>query len=277
MQSLLIFCTIASIPSPFIFYRMSKNTVQVDSSSSKKEPAMAINALALKLQKAFDQLALKGAVPEDAIEVGRIMGAWGVKGGVKLHPFSEQADALLAAKRWIVLPAERGAKSFESALDIEVDRVRAHSDSYVAQLTNIDDRDIAQALKGARICILRTDFPELDGKDEFYWVDLIGLTVINRQGVVLGQVKELISNGPQSVLVLQRATDSSSASESEPKTLGDDSSSSAQGAKAKSKSKSKAKKVASESHEILIPFVGAFIDEVKLSERCILVDWQPDY
>ena len=78
------------------------------------------------------------------------------------------------------------------------------------------------------------------GTDEFYWVDLIGLEVVNREGVALGQVRELLSTGPQTVLVMGYEQDG-------------------------------------KPQERMIPFVAAFVDDVDLAARRITVDWQPDY
>ncbi len=58
-----------------------------------------------------------------------------------------------------------------------------------------------RATQGAHIFIARSSFPT-PAEGEFYWVDLIGLAVVNREGVALGQVKDLLSNGPQDVLVV---------------------------------------------------------------------------
>ncbi|SHF53842.1 16S rRNA processing protein RimM [Lampropedia hyalina DSM 16112] len=191
----------------------------------------------------WDDLRLPTEWPDDAVEVGRVLGAWGVKGWVKLLPFSADPETLLSARRWFLRPAERGARVFDGDLQVQIAHVRVHTDTLVAQIDAIADRDLAEALKGARIFVLREDFPALDNEDEFYWVDLLGLQVINREGVRLGVVKELISNGPQSVLVVQ---DGATAS----------------GEKATQR---------------LIPFVDAYIDKVDRAAQSIHVDWQPDY
>ena len=85
----------------------------------------------------------------------------------------------------------------------------------------------------------RSSFPTA-GLDEYYWVDLIGLDVRNRQGEPMGQVRELLSTGAQTVLVLEYS-------------------------------------VEGETQERMIPFVAVFIDSVDLPGRCIHVDWQSDY
>ncbi len=69
----------------------------------------------------------------------------------------------------------------------------------VASVRDVNDRSAADALRGARIFVSRGSFPST-GDDEFYWVDLIGLQVRNRDGVLLGAVSGLIDTGVHSVL-----------------------------------------------------------------------------
>jgi 16S rRNA processing protein RimM len=85
----------------------------------------------------------------------------------------------------------------------------------------------------------RSSFPTA-GTDEYYWVDLIGLEVVNREGVALGTVRELLSTGPQTVLVLEYFEQG--------KVL-----------------------------ERMIPFVSVYVDGVDLAAKRITVDWQADY
>ena len=178
-------------------------------------------------------------LPADAIEVGRIQDAWGVKGWFRVLPHSADPQALFSCKRWFILPSERGEKTFTGVLKLAIREAKTHSDSVVATAQAIDDRSAAETLKGARIFISRSSFPTVD-KDEFYWVDLIGLNVVTREGIQLGEVKELLSTGAQTVLVMEY--------ELEGKT-----------------------------QERMIPFVANFVDDVDLSARKITVDWQPDY
>lgn len=178
-------------------------------------------------------------LPSDAVEVGRIADAWGVKGWFKVFSHNSDPAALLTARRWYLQPSERGARTFSGTLLLEIRQARPHSDTLVAWAQGIDDRNAAEALRGARIFVPRADFPQAQD-DEYYWVDLIGLDVINREGVLLGQVRDLMSTGPQTVLVLS--------DESGDKPI-----------------------------ERMIPFVAAFVDKVELAQRRITVDWQPDY
>lgn len=179
-------------------------------------------------------------LPADAIEVGRIADAWGIKGWFRVLPFSSAPEALFSSKRWFLQPAERGAKTFSGTLRLAIREAREHSDSVVASAQEIDDRNAAELLKGARVFVPRSSFPTV-AEDEYYWVDLIGLQVVNREGVALGEVRELLSTAAQTVLALsQQAEDGSTI-------------------------------------ERMIPFVAVYVDRVDLAGRTITVDWHPDY
>lgn len=178
-------------------------------------------------------------LPADAIEVGRILDAWGIKGWFKVLPHSADPEALFSCKRWFLLPSDKGAKTFEGVGELKVIEVKSHSNTIVAYAHEVADRSAADALRGARIFVPKSSFPAAQ-KDEYYWVDLIGLDVINREGQHLGLVRDLLSTGPQTVLVIDDVQEAQTV-------------------------------------ERMIPFVAAYIDDVSLPERRILVDWQPDY
>src|SRR3954471_15189454 len=141
-------------------------------------------------------------LPPDAIEVGRIADAWGVKGWFKVLPHSADPQALFSSKRWYLQPSERGAKTFSGTVLLRVREAKDHSDTIVARADGIEDRSGAESLKGARVFVPRSSFPTA-AEDEFYWVDLMGLEVVNREGLNLGRVKDLMTTGPQTVLVLE--------------------------------------------------------------------------
>jgi 16S rRNA processing protein RimM len=178
-------------------------------------------------------------LPPDAVEVGRILDAWGVKGWFKVLPHSASPEALFSSRRWYLQPSEKGAKVFSGTVLLRIREAKEHSDSIVAIAHDIDDRDAAESLKGARIFVPRSSFPTA-GEDEYYWVDLMGLDVVNREGVALGRVADLLATGPQTVLVLEY-------------------------------------EAAGKRAERMIPFVAAYVDKVDLPGKKITVDWQPDY
>ena len=110
-------------------------------------------------------------LPADAIEVGRIADAWGIKGWFKVLPYSASPEALFSSKRWFLQPAERGAKTFSGTVLLNISQAKDHSDSVVATSSDVPDRNVAELLKGARIFVSRASFPTPE-TDEYYWVDL---------------------------------------------------------------------------------------------------------
>ena len=138
-------------------------------------------------------LMMPSGLPDDAIEVGRILDAWGVKGWLKILPHSTLPEALFSAKSWFLQAPDAkfrpGFNAFSGTVTISVDEAKTHSDSVVAKIAGLDDRDAAEALRGCRIFLPRSSFPAAT-KDEYYWVDLIGLNVVNREGIALGCVRE---------------------------------------------------------------------------------------
>ena len=188
------------------------------------------------------------ALPDDSIEVGRVLDAWGVKGWLKIIPHSAQPEALFSAKSWFLQAPDAkfrpGFNAFQGTVAITVDEAKTHSDSVVAKFDGLDDRNDAEALRGCRIFLPRSSFPKAL-TDEYYWVDLIGLSVVNREGIPLGCVRDLMVTGPHSVLCVEYQASQ------------DDGSSKAE--------------------ERMIPFVSAYVDAVDIAGKLITVDWQPDY
>lgn len=188
--------------------------------------------------------------PADAVEVGRIAGAWGVKGAFKVHPYSADPQALFSSRRWFLKPPEGpgfrppagvatpGSAPVQRALPplLRITQAREQAGQVVASAQDLADRDAAEALRGARVFVSRASFPTA-GDGEFYWVDLIGLGVVNRDGAALGEVTGLLETGAQCVLRVHAPGEA----------------------------------------ERLIPFVDAYVDQVDLPGRRIRVDWGLDY
>ena len=189
--------------------------------------------------------------PDDAIEVGRIIDAWGIKGGFKVQAFSADPQALFSSRRWFLKRADAGVPRPGSVPVrtplpglLKITQAKEQGDYVVATAQEVSDRNAAEALKGASVFVSRSSFPTAD-TDEFYWVDLIGLNVENREGAPLGQVQDLIDTGPHCVLRVRRPDAAADAKPDEA--------------------------------ERLIPFVSAYVDQVDLPGRRIVVDWGLDY
>ena len=183
--------------------------------------------------------------PADAVEVGRVLGAWGIKGGIRVKPFAADPQALFSSKRWFIQPSDQarppGIKPAALPALLRVVSAREQGDAVVATAQELPDRDAAEAMKGARIFISRASFPTPDA-DEFYWVDLIGLDVVDTAGAALGSVVGLLETGPHCVLRVQPGP-------------GD----------------------GADAAELLIPFVDAYVQNVDLPGRRITADWHADY
>jgi len=180
--------------------------------------------------------------PADAIEVGRIVGAWGIKGAFKVQPHARDPQALFSSRRWFLQPPPGPRRSVPPLL--RVTQVREQASMVVANAQEVADRDAAEALSGAAVFVSRASFPSA-GDGEYYWVDLVGLAVLNREGVMLGDVTGLIDTGVHSVLRVRRADAAADA--------------------------------AVEAAERLIPFVAAYVDSVDLAAGKIRVDWGLEY
>jgi 16S rRNA processing protein RimM len=172
-------------------------------------------------------------IPSDLLPVGHVLGPFGVQGELRIKPYSVDADALMSVRRWWI---DKPALS-----DVEVLNVRRQGEDVVVKLVGVVGRDAAEAMKGAVVQVRRSHFPAL-ANDEYYWVDLIGLRVVNLAGQELGLVGDLMDNGAHPILRVAVA---------------------AQGE--------------NPDRELLIPFVDQFVKTVDRAAREITVDWESDY
>jgi 16S rRNA processing protein RimM len=180
---------------------------------------------------------IKNPAPADLIEVGYIVDAYGIKGWVKIQPFAAAGDsALKRSKRWWL----SGSHLNLNADERDVLSSRVHGDSIVAELVGVSDRDLALKFKGASISIRRSDFPS-NPADEYYWIDLIGCSVTNAEGISFGAVSEVFDNGAHAVFRIVLP----------PERINE----------------------VSKATELLIPFVSQFVSTVDIDAKTITVDW----
>jgi 16S rRNA processing protein RimM len=129
----------------------------------------------------------------EPIEVGRVIEAYGVKGGIKLQPFSSSADGLLRVKVWTLRAANGTQRS------ITVDSAKWHGDVVTATLIGFTNRDQADALRGSTVWVNPALLPAPQA-GEYYWRDLIGCQAVAADGRALGMVIELSDTGVHAVL-----------------------------------------------------------------------------
>ena len=99
-------------------------------------------------------------LPADAVEVGRITSAWGVQGWFKVLTHSTDPQAVLASSQWYLQPSEKGSRIFSGTALLRIRQSKLHSGVVVASADGIGDRDKAELLRGARIFVPRSAFPQ---------------------------------------------------------------------------------------------------------------------
>jgi 16S rRNA processing protein RimM len=126
--------------------------------------------------------------------MGRIVGAVGIRGEVRVKTFTEEAEALAAYERWVV-------HTRDGWREMALEDFALRPNGTVVKLAGCDDRDAADRLRGADIAIPREEFAPQDVG--IYQVDLIGLDVVDEQEGKLGVVDSFVETGPTSVMVVK--------------------------------------------------------------------------
>jgi 16S rRNA processing protein RimM len=111
--------------------------------------------------------------PRDLILVGVIIGAYGIRGEVKIKSFTAEPKAI----------ASYGPLVSAKGESFEITRLKLQTEDFIAALKNVSDRNRAEELKGTELFITRAQLP----KDELYLHDLIGVPIFNND-VALGTI-----------------------------------------------------------------------------------------
>lgn len=129
--------------------------------------------------------------------MGRIAAPYAVRGWVKLQTFTEHLDNLLDYPVWYLGKAGKWQA-------YQVVEAKVHSSHLVAQLAGVNDRNAAETLQGMEVAVAREELPPAEA-DEYYWDDLIGLTVVNLAGEELGKVAGLLETGAHDIMKVSGA------------------------------------------------------------------------
>ena len=176
----------------------------------------------------------------DMVVMGRIVAPYGVFGWLKVVPDTEAFDGLFDYDTWWLGKGNDWR-------ELLVETAKVHNDVLVVKLKGIDDRDAAMACKGKQIAVPRSQLPEPED-DAYYWSDLIGLRVKNKQAVDFGCIVDVFETGANDVIVVQ-------ADETAPDS----------------------EQTKSKPQERLLPFVADVVLEVDLPNKTMLVDWDADF
>jgi 16S rRNA processing protein RimM len=132
---------------------------------------------------------------EDQITLGKVGAVYGIKGWLKIHSFTDEPEAILDYFPWSL-------KLGNKIQTVEITDWRKHNKGLIVKVAGIDDRDEAQALVGSEILTNEAALPELS-QDDFYWRDLIGMSVVTNKGYDLGVVSDMMETGANDVLVVK--------------------------------------------------------------------------
>jgi 16S rRNA processing protein RimM len=167
------------------------------------------------------------------VELGKLVGVWGVKGWVKLHSYTRNRADISQYKTWYLQkPGSKGDPT-----PIAVLNCREQGQGMVVQFDDVNDRDQAMAMSGQMIFVKQSDLPKLP-KGEFYWQQLIGLTVKN-ETVTIGKVSSILETGANDVLVCKNVKEGKA--------------------------------------DVLIPYNNDVVLDIELEAGTILVEWDPDF
>ena len=133
---------------------------------------------------------------ERRILLGRIVGAFGIRGQIKIESWTEPRDAIFRYQPWILRDALGNERQFDGA------RGKESGKHLVATFPEVTDRDVVEAMRGTDIYVLRSALPPPKA-GEFYWIDLEGFRVVNLEGVDFGTVSHLFSTGANDVLFVR--------------------------------------------------------------------------
>lgn len=130
----------------------------------------------------------------NSIEIGKFGAAYGIKGWIKIHCYTENAENLFEYK--LLSMQSKGLSQ-----EVKIAKWKHHNNGYIAKIVGYDVREDVQALVGMALFIDESLLPKLE--DDYYWRDLIGCQIQTESGYHLGKVTEMIETGSNDVLVVK--------------------------------------------------------------------------
>lgn len=127
------------------------------------------------------------------VVLGYVAAAHGINGWVKIHSLTEPREAIFEYQPWLL---------GETLQEVRVRQGKTHGNRLIALLEGTDDRAQAEGLSGRQIVVYRDQFPELP-EDEYYWTDLLGLSVVLEDGRELGTLENMLATGANDVMVVR--------------------------------------------------------------------------
>lgn len=139
---------------------------------------------------------MAGPPGRDSLIMGRVIGAHGLQGWLKVLSHTEPPENLLRYRVWTLRDADGASRSYE-LVDAEFDGRWLR-----ARLLGVEDRDAAELLRGRDIEVARAELPATAAR-EYYRDDLLGFRVRNRAGTELGQLSHYVEAPAAAVMVIR--------------------------------------------------------------------------
>ena len=130
------------------------------------------------------------------VVMGKVVGSHGIKGWLKIQPFTEEIKTLGKFSSWFL------SKDEVEWIEFRVESSSIQGRTVLSKIEHINDRNGADRLRGCLIGINKIDLPELE-KGKYYWSDLIGLEVVNQTGFNFGVIDSIMETGSNDVLVIK--------------------------------------------------------------------------
>jgi 16S rRNA processing protein RimM len=128
----------------------------------------------------------------DRIKVGKITGAFGIRGELKVYPYTDRPERFKELDT--VFAGDR---------EMEIKNVRFQKNLVLLRLEGVDDRSAAERMKGIYLTIDRDELRELD-EDEYFIFDLIGLEAVDEEGNHIGRVHDVLQNTAQDLYEIEK-------------------------------------------------------------------------
>lgn len=132
---------------------------------------------------------------KDLVVLGKLGAVYGINGWLKVNSYTENPEGIFSYKPWQI-------QSQGQWRQVKITSWKRHSNGLIVKLEDVNDRDQAQLLVNAEIAVSQSLLPQLDD-GEFYWKDLLGMTVVNEAGYDFGVVDDLMETGSNDVLVVK--------------------------------------------------------------------------
>lgn len=131
---------------------------------------------------------------DEKIVIGKINGFHGVKGFIKVFSETRPREGILEYSRFFM-------KEGNKWVEVKVEGRQKHNKHVLLKFEGYDSRDSVEPLLGQDLYILRNDMPELE--QGIYWIDLLGLKVINHEDVELGEIIDIFETGANDVITVK--------------------------------------------------------------------------